>query len=160
MFCEQCKKNTATIVITKVINGTALDLHLCHHCAEKTKTVKTTNKVKNKTKEVKDVRLVCPRCGFNYEDFNECGLLGCPFCYSVFKSELLPLLRRFHGSVKHCGKVLLNKSNTENDKLRSQRNPDPEEEIIELYRQLRLAVEAENYEEAARIRDLIKSKTK
>lgn len=45
----------------------------------------------------------CPNCGTTFEDFRKTSLLGCAVCYSVFREELLPAIRRMQGKTRHKG---------------------------------------------------------
>ena len=89
--------------------------------------------------------LVCKNCGTYFVDFEKTGLLGCPMCYYAFEIELKPLLRQIHGSDKHIGSRPV--------KLRKKGNTN---ELNQLRENLHTAIEAQKYEEAARLRDLIK----
>src|SRR5262249_22696527 len=94
------------------------------------------------------VRLTCPVCGIKYMEFRAQGRLGCPHDYSVFRNGLAPLLQRIHRATRHVGKAP-RKAMPSGDRL---------VEIARLRRQLQSAVDAEAYEEAARIRDLLRKK--
>jgi protein arginine kinase activator len=83
-----------------------------------------------------------------FRDFRESGRLGCPHCYETYASHLQRLLRRVHGSTQHVGKVYL--------------PPDPSASDLErrlqaLRRKLNRAVESEDFERAAELRDEIRS---
>src|SRR5262249_7187111 len=93
-------------------------------------------------------RLTCPVCGIKYMEFKAEGRLGCPHDYQVFHVALEPLLEPIHRSARHVGKVPRHTGH----------NLARQAEILELRRQLRSAVEAEAYEEAARLRDLLRQK--
>jgi protein arginine kinase activator len=88
----------------------------------------------------------CPACGFKLAVFFEGGRLGCPGCYRAFASNLRPILSRLHGQTIHLGKV-------------PRTNPQGPNTAAELTRAriaLTKAVAAEEYEEAARLRDHLK----
>jgi protein arginine kinase activator len=90
----------------------------------------------------------CSFCGLTFGQFRETGRLGCPHCYETFEAHLRRLLRRIHGSVQHVGKVYL--------------PPDPtasemEKRLDGLRRKLYRAIEAEDFERAAEVRDQIRS---
>jgi protein arginine kinase activator len=92
--------------------------------------------------------LRCGFCGLAFKDFRESGRLGCPHCYSTFETPLRALLRRIHGGTQHMGKVYL--------------PPDPsasemEKRLETLRRKLQRAVETEDFERAARLRDEIRT---
>jgi protein arginine kinase activator len=86
--------------------------------------------------------LKCPECGLKYAQFRTDGRLGCPEDYDVFREVLLPLLEKIHMNVDHAGKVPRAVQRTH---LRQ-----------ELEERLDAAVAAEDYEDAARLRDALK----
>ena len=90
----------------------------------------------------------CARCGGTFQDFRESGRLGCPDCYRAFEAPLRDLLRRLHGSTHHLGERY------------AEREPAAgrgvDEQAAELREQLRLAVETENFELAAELRDRLR----
>ena len=88
----------------------------------------------------------CPICGIKFVEFRNSGRLGCPHDYQEFRGELLPLLENIHGETRHCGKA----------PRRMPRNQQTQSELMQLRNQLKQAVQRENYEEAARIRDRIR----
>ena len=80
------------------------------------------------------------------DDFKKIGRLGCSGCYDAFRKYLIPLLKRIHGSNKHYGKMPL-----------SQAKPvELKSEIEELKTKLQKAIQKEEFEEAANLRDTIK----
>jgi protein arginine kinase activator len=94
-------------------------------------------------------RRVCPLCGMKFMEFRIGGRLGCPNDYVAFNRGLLPLLRRSQdGVTRHVGKV--------------PRRPPGEEAArsLKIRADLRVAVEREDYEEAARLRDLLRPRPK
>jgi len=91
-------------------------------------------------------KIVCPGCGLTYEEFKKKGRLGCSQCYTAFKQQLLPLLKKIHGSTQHMGKV----PRTLGEGVAGERK------VKELKDRLARAIQLEEYEEAARVRDLIR----
>ena len=87
----------------------------------------------------------CPRCGLLYSQFKETGRLGCAECYTAFQFQLRPLLRRIHGDTRHRGKTPV-------------RGPAESgaRQIQRLHDELQRAVEREEFERAASIRDDIR----
>ncbi len=158
MKCDCCTKS-ATIHLTDIINGQKKEVHLCQECAEAQQLVQKQElnlsailqtvigqHVGPMTDEL--ARLDCPICGIKYMEFRAQGRLGCPHDYKVFQSGLEPLLKKIHRSCRHTGKT----------PRRHQKDERGINELLELRRQLRSAVEAEAYEEAARLRDLLREK--
>ncbi|MFO0908460.1 MAG: UvrB/UvrC motif-containing protein [Isosphaeraceae bacterium] len=89
----------------------------------------------------------CPQCQITFAEFRSSGRLGCPYDYEVFRDELMPLLENIHDETRHSGKV----------PRRAPRNSQQQTELIQLRNDLKRAIAAEKYEEAARIRDRIKT---
>jgi protein arginine kinase activator len=80
-------------------------------------------------------------------EFRAVGRLGCPHDYEVFRTGLEPLLQRIHRAIRHRGKTptrILPAAHLA--------------ETVELRRRVRTAVDAEQYEEAARLQALLRQK--
>lgn len=153
MRCQRCKKNDATIHLTELVKGDKREKHLCEHCAaDEGVAVKqhvSINDVLNSflmsQASVQHLaQLRCPDCGMTFVEFRSQGLLGCPKDYDVFGEALGGMIERAHdGHTHHTGKapgqpVTVDPKRTERQRLQGE---------------LRDAVEAENYEVAARLRD-------
>jgi protein arginine kinase activator len=90
----------------------------------------------------------CSYCGTSLRDFRASGRLGCAQCYGAFEQSLRDLLRRVHGSAQHVG--------------RTYKVPNPE--LLErdvslgaLRARLQQAIESEEFEAAAALRDEIRT---
>lgn len=155
MLCDICHEKSATVHLTEIVNGKVTELHLCQECAQvKTEELKHQISLtdllggvfEKQTREEKKI-FPCPGCGMTFAEFKKSGRLGCGQCYKAFKEQLLPLFRKIHGSIHHVGKFPLS---MEKDQTLGRR-------LDELKERLRRAVMLEEYEEAARIRDRIKT---
>jgi len=158
MKCEICRATVATVHLTEISNNMKKEVHLCESCAQE-KGVAIHSQVKNLslpeffgqlteapspgTSEQKPER--CTICGIDYQEFRATGKFGCASDYSVFRRELDYLLDKVHGATQHRGKMLARRSGE------STKNAM----IEDLKRELRDAVESEEYEQAANIRDRI-----
>jgi protein arginine kinase activator len=92
---------------------------------------------------------ICPVCGLTWNNFKQTGLMGCPHDYQMYESKLLPLLKRAQeGAGEHVGKVPRKKQTQENDRQVTS---------LRLRRELQKAIDAENYEQAARLRDQLRT---
>lgn len=155
--CEQCGKTSTVHICRPKAGEEPIVIHLCNDCAEAAKLIHAS---KFQLPEVLQLlmekntpatseglsRLVCPACGIKYMDFRQNGRLGCPHDYESFRNGLESLLERIHRKTIHIGK-------------RPKRTgPVSQTEILELRRKLKEAVEQEEYEQAARLRDLIRQK--
>ena len=47
----------------------------------------------------------CPTCGASFEEITQSGKIGCADCYQTFRSQLMPVIQRIHGTTRHKGKV-------------------------------------------------------
>jgi protein arginine kinase activator len=156
MNCEKCHKNHATIHLTAIEGGMKKEAHLCDECARQTGVHLKFNfsisdllgglmEPTTKTPKVNQVR--CPECGITYSEFKTKARLGCANDYEVFRSELLRLLEKIHGSTQHAGKT----PHTVDAQVRK------ENELIRLKKDLESVVKSEDFEKAAEIRDRIKT---
>jgi protein arginine kinase activator len=158
MKCQSCSAQ-ATVHLTDIVQGEKRELHFCQTCAEKQQLIKKqelnlpaimqtliSTHIGPLTDEL--ARLTCPACGIKYMEFRSEGRLGCPYDYHVFHVGLEPLIKRIHRSLRHSGK---------RPKC-SAADPARQCEILDLYRKLRVAVDGEEYELAAQLRDFIKKK--
>ncbi len=156
MLCEKCKKNSATIYYQQIINGEKKEYHLCDECAVKMKSGVSFDTMfkgildsfinMENTPYTKHGYL-CPTCKMSFDEFKKSGKVGCEDCYTAFKNNLVPVLKNIQGSVYHSGKIP-KKAGAE---LYVKR------EIENLKSELKRAVEKEEYEQAAKLRDKIKS---
>lgn len=158
MKCDSCNK-TATIHLTEIKNGKKLEKHLCEQCAALSEglPVKShtpinellTNFVLAHSGLQKDAAN-CEHCGINWTEFRQTGLLGCAHDYQLFEKDLSPLLQKAHeGATHHLGKVPARRGGSG---VPLKRQAD----LTHLRKDLAKAVESEDYERAARLRDQIR----
>jgi protein arginine kinase activator len=165
MQCQICQKAEATIHLTEIVEGLRSEMHICERCAQKQGiAVKSqipinellSNLLASAPSDdemfgVSDKKNSCPHCGFTLEKLRKEVILGCPYDYEVFEKSLLPLIEKAHnGHSIHCGKV---PSRTPTDTKKRI-------EILNLRQQLEAAVQAEDYELAAKLRDKINQSEK
>jgi len=161
MFCEICSKNEATVHYTEIINNEMNEMHLCEDCArEKGAMIKPHFPLADLLAGLADFKVPltvekgragqCPRCGLTYADFRKIGRLGCSQCYYTFKDSLSSLLKRVHGSNEHVGKV----------PALAGREVEVNRTLKELRERLHQAIQREEFEEAAGLRDQIRGMEK
>tara|TARA_B100000459_G_C8589971_1_gene207264 strand:- start:1084 stop:1590 length:507 start_codon:yes stop_codon:yes gene_type:complete len=153
--CQPDCDNEATVHLTEIVNGQMKKIDLCEECA-KDKGVTDPQGFAladlllglGASSEMESVssELECPTCGFTQADFKKTGRLGCSTCYTVFAEPLEGMLKQMHKGTQHVGKVP--------KALRAKL--DITKQRDSLAEQLRKAIETENYEEAARLRDQLK----
>lgn len=88
----------------------------------------------------------CPFCGITEKEFRRTGRLGCSQCYAHFEPQLRGLLRRLHGSPQHVGKLYMSAGSEAGDRIAR---------LSAMRRRLKRAVETEDFELAAELRDRI-----
>lgn len=167
MTCDECGGENPVVHLTVVENNETQTLHLCATCAEARGVhgnpvpenfllagvlaqlgAEGAGEGSSRGGSPTTSQPVCPFCGLSLRGFKETGRLGCPHCWSTFEGQLRPLLNRVQGAVQHVGKVYL--------------PPDPsaserEKRLEGLRRKLDRAVELEDFERAADLRDQIRS---
>jgi protein arginine kinase activator len=161
MKCNFCNQK-ATVFLTQLADGQMKKVCLCENCAkEKGVTdptgfsladmlisgVSTSALVPSSTYSPgRSGGKKCPNCGFSQSDFKKSGRLGCSECYGVFHEGLEGLLKAMHKGVTHSGK-------RPGQAPQTARRADYSGQIELLRKRLSASVEAENYEEAAQLRD-------
>lgn len=157
MKCESCEQNEATVHYTEIENGEKREIHLCEECYRQKLT--PVQKMVDFTEVLQGLlqgtikesaasaSAICPDCGISLAEFRAAGRLGCPRDYHVFADSLKPLLEKIQHDVRHVGKV----------PTHAGAELKQENELIRLRRNLERAVQREEYEEAARLRDEIRT---
>ncbi len=168
MNCEKCKKTQATVFYA---DGSGGRHSLCEGCAKilgKVSEYSPSNGEKKQDSEflptptlsrlqeenelfriycsprTKRGESVCPRCATALETVLKTGRASCPDCYTVFAELLIPSSLS-EGSAAYARMPLSRRESI--DRTRS---------IAGLKDQLKIAVEAENYELAASLRDKVR----
>jgi len=161
MLCQSCGRAQATTHFKRIINGEATEGHLCSDCA---KALGINDVFSDFNFGFSDLlsdffadtpvaalsanSVSCDSCGSSFNDIVKSGRIGCADCYETFFDKLLPSIHRLHGNTRHEGKVPLNAVTNGNEQ---------ESEITELREKLAKAVEGEDFEQAAKLRDEIRA---
>jgi protein arginine kinase activator len=158
MVCDNCQERDAVVNLTTIENNAVRQLHLCEQCAAErgVETTSATPKhplgeflqaVQAQTVPASADAGTCAFCGLTMKDFRATGRMGCPRCYTTFEPAMRELLRRVHGSPRHIGRAYL----------------APRDDVLEkasvlgeLRDKLRRAIEQEQFEVAATLRDRIR----
>lgn len=158
MLCDQCKERDVAVLLTTIEENTVRQLHLCEKCAAE-RGVETPSAmpkhplgdflqaVQQQTVILQEDAVRCAFCSTSLREFRASGRLGCAHCYGAFERSLRELLRRVHGSSRHEGTPYEPPSPAALQKRTS---------LLELRDRLRRAVENEQFELAASLRDQIK----
>ncbi|HLS89244.1 MAG TPA: UvrB/UvrC motif-containing protein [Sphingobacteriaceae bacterium] len=162
MLCTECGKRRAVLHVTRVVNGHKTEVHLCDQCAAEqghwegfaepsfsihdllASLLPVPGHAEQKPAEPEKV---CPGCGLTYQEFTQSGLLGCRVCYDTFGDVLEPVLRRIHGGTRHEGKA----------PPQQRARQEARRRLEHLRAELKKAVAEERYEDAARLRDQIRT---
>jgi protein arginine kinase activator len=159
--CDNCNK-PATVHLTEIRQGKKIEKHLCEECAAQSEGLPTakahtpinellTNFVMQHSRQQREAGATCPQCGITWAEFRQQGLLGCEHDYDAFERDLTPLIQRAHeGATHHVGKVPLRSGGAARPKRKTV-------DVARLRRELNKAVEAEDYERAAKLRDQIRA---
>lgn len=158
MLCDQCGERDASVHLTTIVDNEVRQQHLCERCAAE-RGVETTvslpkhplsvflHEVQQQAATPSAEAGKCSFCGSTMADFRATGRWGCAQCYGTFEASMRDLLRRVHGNSKHAGLAY--------------QTPQPELDerssiLGELKERLRRAIESEQFEVAADLRDRIK----
>ena len=160
LSCQRCQQRPASVHFTRIVNGEKSDRYLCEECAREEGAFHfmldpqftVHNVLGGLIGQVPETvklatQVACPRCGYTYQQFAEAGRLGCDTCYQTFRPQLEPLVRRLQGATSHRGKIPARAG----VKLRQQ------QALNELRERLRKAIATEAFEEAAKLRDTIRT---
>jgi protein arginine kinase activator len=176
----------ANVHFTEIINDKKVELYLCNECAQEASQNNLicpidindffTGMIANCESSARKSNfheVACNKCGMSFEQFQKTGKLGCEECYKVFEKKLRPILKRLHGDLQHNGKnpcedaiseiggKVCKSANDEEAEVieKSVKAGKPEkipDEIEKLKNDLNSAIQSEEYEKAAEIRDKIK----
>lgn len=162
MLCEKCKKNLATVFVTKVINDQKTEHVFCIECAKTEKAfpagveggISVDSLLKGffnlakaaEQENVEKSNVVCTFCGMNMNKLADKGRFGCDECYKTFGESAMKTITRIHGHKRHIGKLPKRYAGTIGLKRK----------LVDLRTKLEACVIKEEYEDAAKIRDEIR----
>ena len=166
MLCEKCGKNEANVYMKNVVNGKVTELHLCAACAGESGAFKSASPFSamggifdgmeqafqgffpgHAAPRTLSRGTVCPVCGATAQDIARTGRAGCADCYEMFGQVLEPVIRRIHGGAVHTGAI----PGSAGAELSRKRR------LEKLRGDLQDAIRREAFEEAARLRDEIRT---
>ncbi|WP_310178323.1 UvrB/UvrC motif-containing protein [Neobacillus niacini] len=169
MICQECNQRPAALHFTKIVNGEKTEVHLCEKCAQEKGNMFMLNggssfafnnllagllnidpsfQKQEKSPFHQEEILQCSHCSMTFPQFLKIGRFGCAHCYETFKDQLKPVLKRLHsGNWSHSGKIP--KRIGGGIHLRKQ--------IDELKNDLRDLITHEEFEQAAEVRDEIRT---
>ena len=167
MQCDVCKAKEAEVFLTQIVEGKMQKVNLCKACSNdrgvddptgfaltellaglgtSTETEKPAASGSHAHGGGENTPAKCPVCGFTQADFKKTGRLGCSECYQIFSDHLGNLLKAMHKGTRHTGKL----------PVRVARRHEITERMKGLQEDLQKAVQEEDYEGAASLRDQIR----
>ena len=158
MKCEKCNEREATVLYKQTINGVSTAAHLCAECAAKAQNeagfsaqfpfgTDLFGNLFGISAPVKAPASKKCECGATFADVRRAGKVCCAKCYETFATELEPTIRSLYGKAVHVGRAPAERKAAR----------DKQNKLNTLKNNLRAAIEAENFEEAAKIRDEIRN---
>jgi len=158
MKCEICGLKEAVIHVRQIQKDLVRELHICEECAQEKGLIREEESelpianLLSGLLEGKDMPgagealEACPSCGMKAAEFRKQGKLGCSECFKAFEKDLRAILSQMAARPRHTGKL----------PRALEGEPVPGSESEELRNQLERAVEQEDYERAAELRDQIR----
>jgi protein arginine kinase activator len=157
MLCEKCKKREASVFITKTVGGVKSEMRLCSECADKENGHPFFFGMENPfsgffgesifSAPSAYERKKCDVCGQTLAELARSGRAGCAKCYEIFESELDKIITGIHGSARYSGAL----------PGKNAAGAERRKRIEELKKEQQIAINEQNYERAAEIRDEIKA---
>jgi protein arginine kinase activator len=159
MLCDVCKENDVVITLTEIYGDGVRQLRLCERCAAergvqafhntpKPQLGSFLQSVHQQITASQGDAARCSFCSSTLRDFRQTGRLGCAHCYTAFEQSLRDLLRRVHGNSKHVGEPYEGPSD---EQMLSVGTAE------QLRQRLKRAIETEQFELAATLRDQLRA---
>ena len=141
MKCQHCGKNEATFYYKSTVNGQTTEAHVCQHCAEELGYARALQTMGRRSRRV----------------FGDpFAMLRDPF-FDAFTSHLLTEFPAPGNTLEEAKETVTEKKSDAILSEAESRSFDLQRQRNALQLQLRQAIDAENYEEAARLRDEIRA---
>ena len=162
MLCQKCHKTLATVRYAEVVDGQVTDQHLCAQClalhqknagggfelpGPTPTSRKSTAPAPRPARESLRTQRACSSCGALLSRILESGKVGCGSCYRTFGDQIESILEGLQRSLQHKGKI----SRLEDNRALLRADIQNKRSLM------RSVLKAEQYEEAARLRDEIRS---
>lgn len=179
MLCDNCNKNEATIHYTELINGVKNERHLCSECMRELdygmegefpfskliRNILSSHFAGIGKGNSPELKIQCNKCGMEYNEFTQLGKFGCSECYSVFGPLIVDNIKKIQGNSLHVGKKYQSIVGDCKDKellssmesIQKKEKVNNKDIIARLDAKLKDALLIEDYEEAARLRDEIRT---
>jgi protein arginine kinase activator len=152
MLCQRCLKKPASYHSPQIVNNEVVQIHLCEDCVNRKNEQEAQNGfddklnyvyeglLRSKDEKTSTEETRCERCGTGLKEFKKTHLLGCPDCYGALE--------------KYFAKDL---DSTNVVYARETHASEQTQNLVHLKSELKRAVEEENFERAADLRDVIQN---
>ena len=168
ILCQKCKNKSAVFYYEQNVNGKKSECALCADCAAEWKKSHHIDDDPFGTGTAAPLSSgidalfgslfgggvpssyrgkQCPLCRSTFDDLRRSGKVGCATCYETFENELRPTLRSIHGTQTHAGHAPHGIAAKDSRKKK----------LEGLRAALEKAITAEEFEDAARLRDEIRA---
>jgi protein arginine kinase activator len=164
MMCEECSIRPAKFHLTTISQEEKTERNLCPVCMAKYQKqlpgldfsnlaglisgfLESASSTHDGEQHEEGPEISCSSCGTTYANFQKTGMLGCAHCYEEFRKPLDGLLMRVHGNTQHAGRIPGGIKSDVSIRMNLDR----------LRQNLVRAIADEEYEEAAKLRDQIRS---
>ena len=138
---------------TQIVNGQKSTLNICSACASRESIFDNFGSLLSFGTRPTTKNLVCPVCRMTLSEFSRKGRMGCGECYNTFRTQASAMLKKIHGTSKHV-------TSAEVEKEAQNIPAEKKDTVTELKTLLKKAIEEENFEEAAVLRDKIRDAEK
>lgn len=149
MKCQKCGKNEASVLYSETTNGQRRKIHLCGACAHQQGLGGSFASAfpsfsgfgslwQSLAASAPNTERSCPTCGLTERELRRTGRVGCADCYAAFADVLNSYIKQVHGATQHIGAA-----------------PAPST-LDALREKLKAAVQNEDFEQAAGLRDEIR----
>lgn len=122
--CHLCPSPQATVHLTELsVDGTRSEVHVCRECVARlgialdnppplAPLLVQAQAVAQAGEAIESVTVPapaegesCPQCGLEFQAYAQSNLFGCPECYQTFAPQVAEMVQRYHGAVRHVGRV-------------------------------------------------------
>ncbi len=158
MLCDHCKERKATVHSVSIIEGEKHEQYLCSVCAQGISYTLPSMLDVLGVYYGGGVKMVenC-ECGYTLQMCQKSGVLGCPICYTTFREQLDPVIRRVQGGKTHHVGRSMNDEKTCTHFRDEENSAKKANEVERLRAELQTAIAAEEFELAAQLRDKIRA---
>lgn len=155
MLCDGCKKREANLMLHMITNGQLATRSLCTDCARKAhgemaqafstmglrmEGLNGMVEQKVEQEEIKLPKMICSSCRTPYMDIDHDTVFGCSSCYQAFHQMVIDYLSGLQEQVLPVAEEKAPEDSTASER----------ELLLE---RMQHAVQAEDYEQAAQLRD-------